>query len=205
MTNARNDARNDIADGALVDEILDFWFGAPGSPEHGRPRPVWFQADPDFDAAIRERFAETQARAAAGALDHLQESARGGLALVLLLDQFPRNLFRRDPRAYACDAKARAVAGRLLDAGLDRELPPIERRFLFLPFEHSEDLEDQNRSVALFRALAEETGDDTSIYWAERHHEIIARFGRFPHRNAVLGRETTPAEAEFLKEPNSSF
>ena len=205
MTNVQNDAPNNVGDDALIGEILDFWFGAPGSPEHDRPRPVWFQADPNFDAAIRARFAATQARAAAGALDHLQESARGGLALVLLLDQFPRNLFRRDPRAYASDAKARAVAGRLLDTGRDRALSPIARKFLFLPFEHSETLADQNRSVALFRALAEETGDDTGIYWAERHHEIIARFGRFPHRNAVLGRETTPAEAEFLKEPNSSF
>ncbi len=124
---------------------------------------------------------------------------------MLLLDQFPRNLFRRDPRAHAGDAKARAVAERLLDTGRDRELPPIERKFLFLPFEHSEEIEDQNRSVALFRALAEETGDGSSVYWAERHHEIIARFGRFPHRNAVLGRKTTPAEAAFLKEPNSSF
>ncbi len=199
------DAPENGADAALVDAILDFWFGAPGSPEHGKPRAVWFKRDPDFDAAIRARFADAQARAAAGALDHLQDSARGGLALVLLLDQFPRNLFRNDPRAYACDAKARAVAARLLEAGLDRALAPIERKFLYLPFEHSESLADQDLSVALFRALAEETGDDNDVYWAERHREIIARFGRFPHRNAVLGRDTTPAEEEFLKEPDSSF
>lgn len=190
---------------AVARAVLDFWFGAPGSAERGQARRVWFTADPAFDAEIRRRFASAHARAAAGRLDHLQATPEGALALVILLDQFSRNLYRNDARAYANDERARRLADRALRRGFDRALAPIERKFLFLPFEHSEDLEDQKRSVALFRALAAETGDDRDVYWAERHYEIIARFGRFPHRNAVLGRPTTPAEAAFLKEPDSSF
>jgi len=190
---------------AIARAVLDFWFGAPGSPDRGRPRRVWFTVDPAFDAEIRRRFAAVHARAAAGRLDHMQATPEGALALVIVLDQFSRNLFRNDARAYANDARARRIADRALGRGFARALAPVERKFLFLPFEHSENLEDQRRSVALFRALAEETGDDGDVYWAERHYEIIARFGRFPHRNAVLGRPTTPTEAAFLKEPDSSF
>ncbi|MFQ5783935.1 MAG: DUF924 family protein [Alphaproteobacteria bacterium] len=183
------------------EQILAFWFGAPGDPDHGRPRKIWFEKDAALDAEVRRCFLADYKGAAAGALDHWQETPRGALALIVLLDQFPRNMFRDDPRAYASDAKARAVARRAIDAGFDRALPPIERRFLYLPFEHSEDLADQRRSVALFRDL----GDKASIEWATRHLEIVERFGRFPHRNAALGRETTPEEAAFLKEPDSSF
>lgn len=145
------------------------------------------------------------ARASEGALDHWQEDAASCLALILLLDQFPRNLYRNDTRAYAQDAKARAVAGVALERGFDRCIGRVQRLFLYLPFEHSEDLADQRRSVALFAELGE---DDEAQAWlnsAQKHLQVIEHFGRFPHRNSVLGRRSSPAEEAFLKQPGSSF
>jgi uncharacterized protein (DUF924 family) len=186
-----------------VDEILEFWFGREGEPGYGEFREAWFRKDPEFDRLIRDRFEPLYEAAAAGDLDGWRENARSCLALVILLDQFPRNMFRGDPRSYATDRKAQEMAQYAVDHALDRELPAFQRMFLYMPFMHSEDLEHQRRSVELFRGLGD-GGTDSSDY-AVRHMEIIERFGRFPHRNEVLGRQTTPEEAEFLTQPGSSF
>ena len=186
-----------------VDEILDFWFG--GEAERGTFRDVWFEKNEDFDREISSRFRKDYERAAAGGLEDWQNSERGCLALILLLDQFPRNMFRGDARAFATDHRARAVADHAVSEGMDLALPPIQRMFVYLPFEHSEDTEDQQRSIELFLALDEELDGPDLVSYARRHAEIISRFGRFPHRNATLGRDTTPEEAEFLEEPGSSF
>lgn len=186
---------------AVARAVQDFWFGPPTASDFGRPRAVWFRRDPAFDADIRARFLADHELAAAGAYDGLTETAGGALALVLMLDQFPRNLFRGTARAFACDPAARAVARRALDREWDRAMLPVQRMFLYLPFEHSEDMADQDRSLALMTAL----GDAEWTRYAARHREIVQRFGRFPHRNAALGRETTAAERAFLLEPDSSF
>ncbi|MDN5698114.1 MAG: DUF924 domain-containing protein, partial [Rubrobacter sp.] len=144
-------------------------------------------------------------RAAAGELEHWKSGPRECLALILLLDQVPRNIFREDARSYATDALAREAASHAVDSGFDSELAKVERWFVYLPFEHSETLEDQLRSVELFEALGDDEGSVNVTYYARRHLEIVERFGRFPHRNRVLGRESTPEEAEFLEEPGSSF
>ena len=185
----------------LARQVLDFWFGSAGSPEYGAPRKVWFEADPAFDDEVRARFEGDVARAAGGEHDALAADPEGALALAILLDQFPRNMYRGSPRAFAADPAARAVARRAIEAGHDRALPAFMRPFLYLPFEHSEHLADQERSVALFRAL----GDAEYLRFAVAHRDVIARFGRFPHRNAVLGRASTPEELEFLRQPGSDF
>ncbi|HSL00055.1 MAG TPA: DUF924 family protein [Rubrobacteraceae bacterium] len=178
------------------EDVLRFWFG-----EEDAWREEWFTKSEDFDREIRDRFETLYESAASGTLDDWRESAEGALALVIVLDQFPRNMFRGDPKCYATDEKALATAKHALDRALDRELPPTRRSFLYMPFMHCEDLEDQRRSVELFRSL--DSGE--SAAYAVRHMEIVERFGRFPHRNEVLGRATTSEEAEFLKEPGSSF
>lgn len=187
-------------DGAMTDEaesveeVLAFWFG----PEaEGR----WFAKDEAFDARLGRRLGGLASAAAGGRLDGWAGTARGALALVILLDQLPRNLHRGRPDAFAQDPKARAVASRAVDQGLDRSLTPRERLFLYLPFEHGEDLADQDRAVALIGAL----GDAEQTDYAVRHRAVVRRFGRFPHRNRVLGRESTPEEVAFLTEPGSSF
>jgi uncharacterized protein (DUF924 family) len=181
---------------AIATEVLGFWFG----DEPGVRREAWFKKNPDFDAEIRERFGAILARAAAGELDGLAATPQGCLALVIVLDQFPRNIFRDDGRAFATDGQALALAKAAIASGLDQQLTPLEREFFYLPFEHSEDLDDQRRSVELFRTL----GAD-ALEWAERHLVVIERFGRFPHRNAVLGREATAEEAAFLEEKPGGF
>lgn len=185
----------------LTRQILDFWFGAPDSDAYGKPREVWFKSDETFDAEISERFETALGQAAAGAHDGLAETADGALALTILLDQFPRNIYRGTPRAFAFDPRALAVARQALEAGHDQAVAPFQRTFLYLPFEHSESLADQERSVALFTTLGIENGIDYAI----RHRDIIVRFGRFPHRNAILGRESTPEELSFLEQPDSAF
>ena len=188
-----------------VDDILEFWFGRPEDDRFGKLRDKWFEKEPAFDAEIRQRFLAIYQRTAAGELDDLTETAKGALALIVVLDQFPRNMFRGQPGMYATDEKARALARLALDREFDRQLVPVQRIFLYLPFEHSETLADQNLSVALFEALPAIPSRDNESSSALRHREIIERFGRFPHRNAILGRDTTPAETAFLEEPNSSF
>jgi uncharacterized protein (DUF924 family) len=155
----------------------------------------WFEKDEAFDTAIREKFLPTYEAAAAGKLADWEATAEGTLALCIVLDQFPRNMFRGDARTYAADPLARAAANTALKRGYDQDVPEAERGFFFLPFMHSEDMNDQLRGVALYR----EAGDE-NLKYAERHADIIRRFGRFPHRNAVLGRATTPEEQAFLDE-----
>jgi len=185
----------------LAREILDFWFGAP---PHA-PRAVWFRKDAAFDATIVERFGDAIDAAIGGAYREWCAEAQGGLARILLLDQFTRNAFRGTARAFAGDAEALATAIKLVDRGLDRTLDRYERAFVYLPFEHSEDRQVQDRSIKLFTELARETGDRASLEWAEKHAAIVRRFGRYPHRNAALGRASTPEELAFLDEPGSSF
>ncbi|TCS61615.1 DUF924 family protein [Varunaivibrio sulfuroxidans] len=185
----------------LIRNIVTFWFGDPGSDDFAAPRRRWFVANPTFDDEIRNRFSEVIERARTGALDDMYCCPEGALALILVLDQFPRNIHRGTPQAFATDAKARALAARALDDGFDRALLPMQRLFMYLPFEHSEDIQDQLRAVALIDAL----GAGEQVDYARRHLEIIDRFGRFPHRNETLGRPSTPEERAFLKQPGSSF
>jgi uncharacterized protein (DUF924 family) len=182
-------------------QILDFWFAARDDAGQPAYRDQWFKRDDAFDAQIAQRFGATVERALAGELDGWADNADGVLALVILLDQFPRNLFRGTARAFAGDERALRLAKQAIAQGFDRQLPRYNRMFLYLPFEHSENLADQERSVALFAAL-----DDNNVArYAVAHRDIVARFGRFPHRNAALGRPSTPEETEFLKQPGSSF
>jgi uncharacterized protein (DUF924 family) len=176
------------APAATPDDIVSFWREA--GPE------AWFKKDDDFDAEIRRRFLSIHEAAAEGLLSDWETSAQGALALLLLLDQFPRNMFRDQPRMFASDPLARAIAAGSIARGLGAQTPKETRSFFYLPFEHSEDRDDQNRSIELFTAL----GDADLLKWAALHADIIARFGRFPHRNAVLGRATTPNEQAFLDE-----
>jgi len=185
--------------------ILDFWFGAPGAPEHGRARKAWFRTDPVFDDEIRRRFGDAMAVALAGGYEDWSATAQGAVARAVLLDQFTRNLFRGTPRAFEGDALALATSEDAVSRGLDRELGFYERWFLYMPFEHAESVPAQRRSLALFGALSKDMQDDDSLVWARKHAEVVFRFGRYPHRNAVLGRPSTPEEEAFLREPGSRF
>jgi uncharacterized protein (DUF924 family) len=173
---------------ATPNDILTFWSNA--GPKQ------WFAVNPRFDEAIRLKFEGVHHAAARGAYDDWTETPEGALALLILLDQFPRNLYRGSAHAWATDPKARAVARAATDRGWHRRLPPELAQFMLLPFEHSEILADQDRGVE----LAEELGDPELIKWTAIHRDIIVRFGRFPHRNAALGRATTPDEQAFLDE-----
>lgn len=185
-------------------DILRFWF-------EETPPARWWKPDPAFDRLLGERFGRIHAQAVQCELHGWRGSAQGRLAEIIVLDQFSRNIHRDTPKAFACDGAARGVATRAIARGFERHLDFDQRLFLYLPFEHSEDLADQRRAVALFRGLAEEQVGKRRdmgfelVGYAERHCEIIERFGRFPHRNATLGRETTAAEEAFLRGPNSSF
>jgi uncharacterized protein (DUF924 family) len=167
-------------------DVLAFWRAA--GPDK------WFKKDSALDSEITARFSDTWRAAAAGHLSSWAEVAEGALALVIVLDQFPRNMFRGEARAFATDALARGVADCAIARGFDQAVPAAERTFFYLPFEHSENLADQERAIALFRA----TGDADLLKWAQLHADIILRFGRFPHRNMVLGRATTREEEAFL-------
>ena len=182
-------------------EVLDFWFG----PEPGEPRKAWFEKNALFDEAIRTRFLALHNTAALGGLSGWSASDRTALALIIATDQFPRNLFRGSRRAFETDALALATAKHIIDKGWDKNMCPIERSFVYLPFEHSESLAEQERSLAFFKPLKEfpETADPED--YPKRHWQIIERFGHFPHRNAALGRESTAEEIEFLKQPGSGF
>jgi uncharacterized protein (DUF924 family) len=181
--------------------LLDAWFGQPGDPGREQPREIWFKSAPDFDAALQESFLEDYEAAAAGALASWEATPEGALAVVLLLDQIPRNIFRGSPRAYAADAQARAVADRAVAKGFDQRVPPAWRLFFYMPFHHSENIDDQRRSRALFEALPRNPDRQGSLRrYGRPYIEIIERFGRFPHRNEVLGRVSTPEEIAFLAE-----
>lgn len=185
---------------AVIDEVLDFWFVRDDT---GEPvfRDVWFKADAAFDTDIRARFEDHYHWAAEGHYDNLARKPLGSLALVILLDQVPRNLFRDGPEAYATDAQALAHARKALMARHDRGLDWAQRMFLYMPFMHAEDLEAQERSVLLFATIPVDACVDSAL----KHHAIIREFGRFPHRNAVLGRPSTEAEAAFLAEQGRGF
>jgi uncharacterized protein (DUF924 family) len=189
--------------------VLDFWFNPGNSAEiaaPGKPRAEWFRKDAAFDAAIRDQFAGLIEAALEGHLRDWEATAPGALARILLLDQFTRNVFRDMPRAFAGDTLALAAATCMVDGSDAIRLPPLQRWFVYLPFEHAEELGMQGRSVALFAALAEETPSlQATLDYAIRHRDVIARFGRFPHRNAILGRASTAEEIEFLRLPGSSF
>lgn len=191
---------------ASATEVLDFWFLPPGDPKHGEPRDVWFRKDPAFDSVIRDRFGPLLDAIARGELDAWGTSPRARLARILVADQFTRNTRRDDPRAFALDPLALAEARALIADGGDRKLLPAERSFAYLPFEHSESLADQEEGIRHFEALAAEAPAwQDSLDWAIKHRDVIARFGRFPHRNDVLGRESTADERAFLERPGSRF
>ena len=186
-------------------EVLAFWFGGEDEPGYGEFREEWFRKDEAFDREVTDRFGDLYERAAAGDLDGWQEEPDSCLALVIVLDQFPRNMFRGDGKTHATDDKALQTARYAIEHALDRELPAFQKMFLYMPFMHAESVEDQRRSVELFEGLAAEPGGPDVVEYAVGHRDIVERFGRFPHRNAILGRETTPEEAEFLTQPGSSY
>lgn len=177
-----------------IEAVLDFWFVDNGPKQ-------WFTHDPAFDAAIQRRFAGIADQASKGDLSHWRATAPGALAEIISLDQFPRNLYRGDARAFASDPLALEAAGEALKKKVDQAVNESERVFLYLPFEHSEAARDQETSVRLFASLS----DGSYLEWAEKHRKIIDRFGRYPHRNAALGRPSTAEELAFLEEDGSSF
>jgi uncharacterized protein (DUF924 family) len=183
--------------------LIDFWFGPPDDPEREKHRPIWFRSTPEHDAELRRLFLADYEQAAAGALAAWEATAEGALALLLLLDQIPRNIFRDTPAAYTTDAAARAAADRALARGFDAAVPPAWRLFFYMPFHHSEDLADQRRAAALaapMRAGPSDPERGSRGRYGVAYPEVIARFGRFPHRNHILGRPSTPEEAVFLAE-----
>ncbi len=167
--------------------VLNFWFSE-------RVRPLWFNSNPAFDQEIRDTFMDTYQAAAEGQLADWERTPEGALALVILLDQFPLNMFRGQPEGFATEARSREVAAAAIERGDDTRMNDEQKGFLYTPFMHSEHLADQDRSVALFQSA----GLDNSLKWAEHHRTIVRRFGRFPHRNAILARDSTPQELEYL-------
>ena len=195
--------------------ILDFWFG---DPEEGDVPPeelsrMWWAKDEKTDEYIRNNFESGLINAKEGRLQEWEKTPRGTLALIILLDQFSRNMYRDTPGAFSQDAQALEIAVSGIEKGFDKELHPVMRVFFYMPFMHSEDLEMQERSIALFTALERDFTSPPELAemlsnnseYAERHYAIIERFGRYPHRNRILGRESTPEEIEFLKQPGLLF
>ena len=181
--------------------LLDFWFGPSGDPGREQHREIWFRSNPEFDAALHREFLVYYQTAAAEGLQSWEASPEGALAAVLLLDQVPRNIFRKSPRAYATDAAACATADRAIERGFDQMVAPAWRLFFYMPFHHSEDLDDQRRSVALFNSLPRNPDRRGSLRrYGCPYIEVIERFGRFPHRNEILDRQSTPEEVAFLAE-----
>jgi uncharacterized protein (DUF924 family) len=188
-------------------DVLDFWFLPASHEGHGKPRPEWFRKDAVFDAAIHERFGPLIAIAVGGGLREWdQQGPDGKLARILVLDQLTRNSARGTPGAFAGDALALVAARELVDSGDDRRLTPLQRSFAYMPFEHAEDAAMQELAVRLFGELSQDyPGFESSLDYAHRHRGVIARFGRFPHRNPILGRASTPEELEYLAQPGSGF
>lgn len=185
--------------------VLAFWFDGPDGGERGRVRSQWFGKDPVFDQDIRDAFGALIERALAGGCEHWALDPDTAPALVIVLDQFTRNVFRDTPAMFSGDEQALALARELVGRGADQALSPLERWFACLPFEHSESLADQERSVELFDALRAYPESAPAFEWAVSHRDVVRRFGRFPHRNAILGRESTPEERAFLETPGSRF
>lgn len=186
-------------------EVLRFWFAGPDGGDAGKVRRQWFAKDDAFDADIGRRFGALVDEAIEGGCDAWSHDPETAPALVVVLDQFTRNLHRDTPRMFAGDARALEAARRIVTKRWDERYDTLLRWFCYMPFEHSESVEDQNESLRLFGALRDDPLAGGAWYWAVRHHEIIERFGRFPHRNEILGRPSTPDELEFLNEPDSSF
>ena len=191
-------------------EVLDFWFAPPGHPERGQFRQIWFGGDDAvedaaFDAEIKNKFAATAAAAARGDLDHWMATAAGSLALVILLDQFPRNMHRGRAAAFASDNKALAVAKSAIEQGFEIDAVHVVQLFFYMPFQHCEEIDAQLRSFDLFAGIEDNPNHERTMKSVQEHHDIIERFGRYPHRNEALGRETTAEEAEFLKDPKVYF
>jgi uncharacterized protein (DUF924 family) len=182
-------------------EVLEFWFGSPA----GNARPEWYRKDARFDEEIRARFGELHEMAAHRELDPWRASPEPMLALVIVLDQFSRNLYRDDARAFAQDGHARDCTAQALIRGDDLGFLPVQLQFLYMPLEHSEDAGDQEKAVELMRSLEAFEATRGISEWAVKHRDVIARFGRFPHRNEILGRTSTPEELEFLSKPGSRF
>ncbi len=198
----RDDA---TAPATAPEEVLEFWFGAPGAPETGKARKAWFVKDDAFDAQIRARFGTLIAAAMGGELESWLDAPESALAYVLLLDQFTRNAFRGTAASFAGDARALAAARGIVERGWDTGMAPVHRWFCYLPFEHSERIEDQRESLRLFGLLRDDPVAGGAYEWAVKHFEVVERFGRYPHRNAILGRASTPEELAFLSQPGSSF
>ena len=195
------------------EHVLAFWFGPAASAAEtaARQGKLWFGKSEANDRLVTDRFRDTLIAARAGALDHWRTTPRDRLALILVFDQFPHHIHRDQPLAFATDPQALELALTALGEGDDRHLTPIERVFLYLPFEHAESLSMQEHAVALYDALLREANaDDRDLFasfldYARQHRDVVARFGRFPHRNEILGRASTPEEIEFLKQPGSRF
>jgi len=184
-------------------DVLDFWFGPRAT--RGAMRAEWFRKDEKFDAQIRDRFGDLHERSARRELDAWRGEPAAMLALVIVLDQFSRNLFRDDARAFAQDPYARECVREAIARGDEGKFLPVERMFLYLPLEHSEDIDDQRYAIDRMRSLEAFPETKGLAQWAEKHEAVVRRFGRFPHRNAILGRASTPEEMEFLREPGSRF
>ena len=193
--------------------VLRLWLGAHplDTSAMQRVQAQWFQKDDAFDAMLRERFGATIEAARTGRLDAWAQHAEGRLALLIVLDQFTRNVFRGQPASFAADAQALALAVEGIERGHDQAVPPMARIFCYLPLEHAEDGAMQARSVALFTALRDAPDAEPKAFfngtldYAHKHQDVIARFGRFPHRNAILGRASSPEETEYLAQPGSGF
>ena len=188
--------------------ILNFWFDDPALPssEYGQQRKIWFRKDPTFDQQVRDRFLSVYEQAHRGGCDDWQDQPRSVLALTILLDQFPRNMFRGTARCFEADPQALATAETAIAHHFDQSLLPVERMFLYLPFEHSENIDHQHRAVSLFETLVQIAPElQSTLDYAYRHRDVIAQFGRFPHRNESLSRPSTSAEIEFLKQPGARF
>ena len=181
----------------LSTDVLTFWFGDTDLSREMERRDIWFRSTPEFDAELAERYGEVHERAGGGAYDHFVENPADCLALALLLDQVPRNIYRATPRAFGTDAKAREVARIALDLGHDQGIANWHKMFLYLPFEHSENLADQDRACALYEPLGEERSYEAAL----AHREAIRKFGRSPHRNGFLGRANTAEEEAYLEDP----
>jgi len=186
--------------------VLDFWFGtsAPGAqPQQARAQ--WFSKDEAFDAEIRSRFGEAIGDALAGRCEHWLDDPDAALAYLILLDQFTRNAYRGTPASFSGDPRALAAARRSVERGWDGRYTPVRRWFCYLPFEHSEALDDQREALRRFEGIRDDPVAGGAYHWAVKHYEVVERFGRFPHRNEILGRPSTAEELEFLRHPGSRF
>ena len=188
---------------SLAPQVLRFWFGE--GAEYGKVHKRWFEKDPEFDALVTKRYQKLHQEMLEGAHREWLDEPRSCLARIIVLDQFPRHIYRGGAGAFSSDALALAAAKHLIHKGWDESLLPVERMFAYLPFQHSESLVDQERAIALYEPLKAFPETASTDRYAIAHRDIIRRFGRFPHRNAALGRSSTPEEVAFLKQPGSSF